>query len=146
MTFDQAKTLYPNRLRGSGRQNAQGGLSRAMSYDRPVITSLEPMNAPPSGFTTPVTIFGTNFGLGPEFPSMQTCPQSRPELQLLFDPPRDEFCSSGFVSKDQRMFVRQFDTEGQEFSVEWYNIRPYSLALDPIACAFNVYKLIPTSQ
>jgi len=123
----------------TGRANADPrGLSKAMSYDRPAITAIKPTNGPPRGYFSAITIFGKNFGMGPEFPAAAVCPQSQPSQQLLFDPPDDRFCKSGMVYPN--FVVPQSEGLEDDFNVEWFNIRPYSLALDPIACAFNVYK------
>ncbi len=52
---------------GGGRRNDNvRGLSEAFSYDSPVITSVRPTNGAPTGYMYDMTIFGKNFGFGPE--------------------------------------------------------------------------------
>lgn len=57
----------------SGRTNENiNGLVWAFSYDRPTISAVSPANGPPRGYVTDMTIYGQNFGFGPEFVSFFT--------------------------------------------------------------------------
>jgi hypothetical protein len=128
------------------RSETPTGLSRAFSYDRPQITGVFPGNGPPSGFSV-VTLLGTNFGLGPDTkrdPRMPSCPTDAPGQSWYILKPRGQreaICGTGFnLPLTRRFTIAQKKTGGFEFeNLVWDNIRPHSLAQDPVGCIISEY-------
>ena len=123
------------------------GLSRVFSYDRPIITGVFPGNAPPSGFSV-VTLLGKNFGSGPDTktdPRMPSCPQDAPgQYRYILKPraSREAICGTGFSLPVTKRFTVKQPNEGENGPFEdlvWDNIRPYSLAHDPVGCILGEY-------
>mmetsp|Transcript_12366 Transcript_12366/g.29625 ORF Transcript_12366/g.29625 Transcript_12366/m.29625 type:complete len:1418 (-) Transcript_12366:162-4415(-) len=108
-------------------------LSQAFTYDKPKITAIYPANGPPAGYVTAVTIFGINFGLGPEL--IQPCPQDTGDNTYLLKPLQTPDCQPGFP----RFRIAQ-SIGGQQTAISWDNIKPYAMVLDPIACVLNTYQ------
>ena len=136
------------KVRVQGRPSeSPTGISRVFSYNRPEITGIHPGNAPPRGFSV-ITILGVNFGLGPDTKvdiRQPQCPQDAPGESLYILNPRnarEAICGSGFAVPGSKQFkVLQPDEveNGPLDDLRWDNIRPYSLAQDPIACIINEY-------
>ena len=128
------------------------GISRVFSFDRPVITGVYPGNAPPAGFSV-ITLLGQNFGAGPDTRSgrLPNCPNDSPNQYSYVLKPRENreaICGTGFALPVTKRFqVRQpnFDEDGEVAEegvlnqLRWDNIRPHSLAHDPVACIINEY-------
>ena len=127
------------------------GITKVFSYDRPQITAVFPGNAPPSGFSV-ITVLGKNFGLGPDTKTATRdplCPQDSPgQFKYVLKPrqTREAICGSGFVVPNTKRFtVKQpsiptsTDPTAALDAIVWDNIRPFSLAYDPVACIINEY-------
>lgn len=122
------------------------GISRVFSYNRPEVLGIYPGNGPPSGYSV-ITLLGKNFGFGPntKFDSRPSlCPQDSPgQFKYILNPrnSREAICGPGFLLPVTQRFNVKLDDgdEGPLDDLRWDNIRPYSLAYDPVACVINEY-------
>jgi len=140
--------LLDAKVRVQGRPSEDPmGISRVFSYNKPEITGIYPGNAPPGGFKI-ITLLGINFGIGPNTKldtRAPSCPQDAPgQSRYILNPrnSREAICGSGFSNPGTKRFqVDQSNSDGTGplVNLVWDNIRPYSLAQDPIACIINEY-------
>jgi len=129
------------------RSETPTGLSRVFSYDKPKLTGVFPGNGPPSGYSV-VTLLGTNFGEGPDskrdFGRMPSCPTDAPGQSRYILKPREQreaVCGTGFnLPYTRRFIIPQTTKDGKAFEkLVWDNIRPHSLAHDPVGCILSEY-------